>query len=89
MPDIDCFVSNIGSTKAKVADKLKKIDKITQRANLDIDIELYDFVDYFFDLENELSKYYGLESFFIFKKDTQGLFWLINLRLFFQKAIKI
>ena len=25
-------------------------------------------MDYFLDLENELSKYYGLESFFIFKK---------------------
>ena len=68
LPDIDSFISNIGSTKAKVVDKLKKIDEIAQRANLDIDMELYDFVDYFFDLENELSKYYGLESFFIFKK---------------------
>ena len=68
LPDIDSFVSNIGSTKAKVADKLKKIDEIAQRANLGIDTDLYDFVDYFLDLENELSKYYGLESFFIFKK---------------------
>ena len=68
MPDIDYFLSNAGLTKAKVADKLKKIDEIAQRANLDIDIDLYDFVDYFLDLENELSKYYGLESFFIFKK---------------------
>ena len=68
MPDIDYFLSNAGSTKAKVTDRLKKIDEIAQRANLDIDIDLYDFVDYFLDLENELSKYYGLESFFIFKK---------------------
>ena len=68
LPDIDYFLSNAGLTKAKVADKLKKIDEIAQRANLDIDIDLYDFVDYFLDLENELSKYYGLESFFIFKK---------------------
>ena len=68
LPDIDYFLSNTGSTKAKVTDRLKKIDEIAQRANLDIDIDLYDFVDYFFDLENELSKYYGLESFFIFKK---------------------
>ena len=68
LPDIDYFLSNIGSTKAKVTDRLKKIDEIAQRANLDIDIDLYDFVDYFLDLENELSKHYGLESFFIFKK---------------------
>lgn len=68
LPDIDYFISNTGSTKAKVTDRLKKIDEIAQRANLDIDIDLYDFVDYFLDLENELSKYYGLESFFIFKK---------------------
>lgn len=68
LPDIDYFLSNTGSTKAKVTDRLKKIDEIAQRANLDIDIDLYDFVDYFLDLENELSKYYGLESFFIFKK---------------------
>lgn len=68
LPDIDYFLSNIGSTKAKVTDKLKKIDEVAQRANLDIDIDLYDFVDYFLDLENELPKYYGLESFFIFKK---------------------
>ena len=68
LPDIDYFLSNAGSTKAKVTDRLKKIDEIAQRANLDIDIDLYDFVDYFLDLENELSKYYGLESFFIFKK---------------------
>ncbi len=68
LPDIDYFLSNAGSTKAKVTDRLKKIDEIAQRANLDIDIDLYDFVDYFLDLENELPKYYGLESFFIFKK---------------------
>ena len=68
LPDIDYFLSNTGSTKAKVTDRLKKIDEIAQRANLDIDIDLYDFVDYFLDLENELSKHYGLESFFIFKK---------------------
>lgn len=68
LPDIDYFLSNTGSTKAKATDRLKKIDEIAQRANLDIDIDLYDFVDYFLDLENELSKYYGLESFFIFKK---------------------
>lgn len=68
LPDIDYFLSNAGSTKAKVTDRLKKIDEIAQRANLDIDIDLYDFVDYFLDLENELSKYYGLEGFFIFKK---------------------
>lgn len=68
LPDIDYFLSNVGLTKAKVADKLKKIDEIAQRANLGIDTDLYDFVDYFLDLENELSKYYGLESFFIFKK---------------------
>ena len=68
LPDIDYFLSSIGSTKAKLIDRLKKIDEIAKRANLDIDIDLYDFVDYFLDLENELSKYYGLESFFIFKK---------------------
>ena len=68
LPDIDYFLSNTGSTKAKVTDRLKKIDEIAQRANLDIDIDLYDFVDYFLDLENKLPKYYGLESFFIFKK---------------------
>lgn len=68
LPDIDYFLSNTGSTKAKVTDRLKKIDEIAQRANLDIDIDLYDFVDYFLDLENELPKYYGLESFFICKK---------------------
>jgi len=68
LPDIDYFLSNIGSTKAKLIDRLKKIDEIAKRANLDIDIDIYDFVDYFLDLENELSKYYGLESFFIFKK---------------------
>ena len=68
LPDIDYFLSSIGSTKAKLIDRLKKIDEVAQRANLDIDIDLYDFVDYFLDLENELSKYYGLESFFIFKK---------------------
>ena len=68
LPDIDYFLSSIGSTKAKLIDRLKKIDEIAKRANLDIDIDIYDFVDYFLDLENELSKYYGLESFFIFKK---------------------
>ena len=68
LPDIDYFLSSIGSTKAKLIDRLKKIDEIAKRANLDIDIDLYDFVDYFLDLENGLSKYYGLESFFIFKK---------------------
>ena len=68
LPDVDYFLSNTGSTKAKVTDRLKKIDEIAKRANLNIDIDLYDFVDYFLDLENELSKYYGLESFFIFKK---------------------
>ena len=68
LPDIDYFLSNIGSIKAKLIDRLKKIDEVAQRANLDIDIDLYDFVDYFLDLENELPKYYGLESFFIFKK---------------------
>lgn len=68
LPDIDYFLSNTGSTKAKLIDRLKKIDEVAQRANLDIDIDLYDFVDYFLDLENELSKYYGLESFFILKK---------------------
>ena len=68
LPDIDYFLSSIGSTKAKLIDRLKKIDEVAQRANLNIDIDLYDFVDYFLDLENELSKYYGLESFFIFKK---------------------
>ena len=68
LPDIDYFLSSIGSTKAKLIDRLKKIDEIAKRANLDIDIDIYDFVDYFLDLENELSKYYDLDSFFIFKK---------------------
>ena len=49
LPDIDYFLSNIGSTKAKLIDRLKKIDEIAKRANLDIDIDLYDFIDYFLD----------------------------------------
>lgn len=86
LPDIDYFLSNTGSTKAKVTDRLKKIDEIAQRANLDIDIDLYDFVDYFLDLENELSKYYGLESFFIFKKRYSRLILAYKFEAIFSES---